>query len=500
MFTYVAAMCCRKMLRRWEHVVSVRYFTFLEAVSPLDVPRPSRRVNQNYSTGDEKEDHKDGLSDYFLLTQFAALAKMMGIDIPVLSGLELPDTPDHLENFNIYNDLTCHEFHYLIINVIKGLKDALFNLSKTTPTTPVHHTQWMLEAQIYGYVLLRISRGRAFRLHLQNIALALVISFPTSGGAPAPMPALSKDDNEETDDNEEGDGVEADDDDVDEELRAMQAHPYPDYVNWLRLMVSPFDAVEIVLRFVRSSKRGFKSFSIQTLLSPQSSNDLLPWRELFSSPYFPQPQPASPPAVSNTDLLEFLEEEMTKALEARKLSGLVATAEKEWRGRDKQPQTFKFTRTKDALKLLAKMLLAKTSSASMTEAELAVEKIEKWVAGRAPPPTNSKHAEANAAKANGKEPITDAEINVLDNEITQHIKKLSKTLALGASNFFFCSLDRLEFRGAIHCEASLASLINNAARRELYSQNEVAPSIHSEMQVLIPFPICFFVESSPCVI
>lgn len=474
------------MQRRWRHLVSTQYLESLDRISADDIPLPSKMKHVPLTTGDVKEDHREGLNDYYLLQQVASHAEEFGIPIPALSTFELPNSQEHLESFNIYTDRTCGEYHVLLIQLIKRLKAALSKLSaptdasKSTATTRAQYRQHMLEAQIFGYALLKVSGGRAFRRHIQNISNMLVMAFPTSGDAPAPTPTVTADANKEEN------GVEADVNDIDDELQALQTSRSPEYVAWLRLMISPFAAIEIVLRFVRASRRGLNSVSVKLLLPPHTSSALMNWRDLICDPrFFPQSDAASSlSTISNEDLVTFLEQSMEGALESRSRSSKAVAAENEWKQRSEKPRSYKFKSVTEGLALIGKEDIRDAQSMFNTWLTARQQFIEATSLAN-----NPRYVKATTT-------MTKAEFDAIEKKIGNYIKKLLRMCSLPPGNFFYCSLANLEFRGAIHCEASLASLVDNGAQRDLYRVGEVDPEIYNELQVAI-LSCLFFVKFSP---
>ncbi len=69
---------------------------------------------------------------------------------------------------------------------------------------------------------------------------------------------------------------------------------------------------------------------------------------------------------------------------------------------------------------------------------------------------------------------------------------ITRTTYIPDGNDFFCALKKLPFNGAIHCEATLASLINNFATNQDYRSQDALYGIDEELlqetQVSILFP------------
>lgn len=343
----------------------------------------------------------------------------------------------------------------------------------------------MIDAQVYGYALLRIARGRAIRMHLRQVGHMLDTPVDsTNGGAPVAVAASTTENNEE--------GQQEDEDEADEELQAIEDDQYPDHVKWLRLMVSPFDAIETVLNFVRSSKRGFQSFSATALLAPQSTSSLFDWRQLIrNSEFFPaddwqDPQSTSATSsFSNESLVTYLERSMESALTAKKCTDLVRTIQQEWSYRTEKPQLFKFTRLTTALKTLETTTPNSKQDLVNVSACLAT-----WISAKNTQRNTQEHANTEDSDDQSSITPTRMDVEALERKITKCFEKLYAAHPLPEGNQFFTSLKQLEFHGAIHCEASLASMVNNAAGRDLYSPGDIEPKLRMEMLVSSLSP-CF---------
>lgn len=114
---------------------------------------------------------------------------------------------------------------------------------------------------IYGYGLLRLSRGQALQLHLENIE-------------PLLKDALDLDDKEE-DDHKEVDKEKYDDELEEIQPTLLQNGVLPMlYTLWLRLMVTRFDATEIVVQ--ATDKLKVETVFVTILVSPEPDQTLLP--------------------------------------------------------------------------------------------------------------------------------------------------------------------------------------------------------------------------------
>jgi hypothetical protein len=194
---------------------------------------------------------------------------------------------------------------------------------------------------MYGYGLLKIARGQTFRMHIENIAPLLKKPHHTM-----PVPASNAEDPVE-----EAKDKELEDTEVEEELSSVlllnedkggtQKTLTKSYVDWLRLTVAHFDAVEIVMQYIMSPNFGYNSIAITNLVAPTTSEALYPWEELITNEkYFPTRDTTDPlSTTSNDEILKFLKAAVDNAAKARKLSALAEAALTKWNKR----QTTTFT-------------------------------------------------------------------------------------------------------------------------------------------------------------
>lgn len=84
------------------------------------------------------------------------------------------------KDFELYTDETSTEFHNLLLEVLDRFKDALDALMALDNDKAIresdHHGIFnnnVHHIHVYGYALLRLYRGRAFQVHLDNIQTLL---------------------------------------------------------------------------------------------------------------------------------------------------------------------------------------------------------------------------------------------------------------------------------------------------------------------------------------
>jgi hypothetical protein len=168
------------------------------------------------------------------------------------------------------------EFHKLLVKLLVIFRDTVAKL-KSNRTIKNLQTfdkkafkQDLITGRKYGYALMRMARGRAFRMHMENIE-HLLSDYTPDTEASTPV----------AEGEQEGE-------DEDEDLEAIQGDQKgslsKSYGAWLRLMVAQFDAVEILVNFVNGLGSSYEHISMKMLVAPTTSRKVLPWSELFTDP------------------------------------------------------------------------------------------------------------------------------------------------------------------------------------------------------------------------
>ena len=118
---------------------------------------------------------------------------------------------------------------------------------------------------------------------------------------------------------EEIDGSDKEQDEFNGELEAIQLTFLQNrgllttYTAWLQLMVTQFDAVEIVVQHIQ--KLQCNTVSVNILVTPMTDEILLPWQELFSGCYLPNMDSGNNAwDIPSQDVIhDFLEEGISRA-------------------------------------------------------------------------------------------------------------------------------------------------------------------------------------------
>lgn len=430
------------------------YFESLKQLAVENIPLISQpREN---GADDKRRDRNETDSDWLLLNDFVKLLLDPEIPIPNLINMA-NNLPPHGESFQLYTNETRVEFHLLLVKLLQSFKNALDALvtmgKRSDKVSDGEFNRTVGDVYVYGYALLRISRGRAFRMHLENIEDLLEDPRQSSANVRAIEGFIDEE-------------LEAIEGLIDEELEAIQSFPSQkgrggksalskSYTAWLRLVVGHFDAVEILIRYVTSQHFPYDSISVKILLSPSTDSNLLPWSKLQN--YLP-----SFSDITNAEIHNFLQKNITMSLKA---SNAINNAQNAL-------QSFKqhnYNKTRQSLQLFMKPLTASDDKSDVEDSEVLKKKATE-ILSQIPGKTND-------GNLNGFGIISDIQA------LCDMLEELSDR------DRFFISLNSLSFKGTMHCEACLASLL--PAFTQEIPANDVSKykdiKILLEMQVISSF-------------
>jgi hypothetical protein len=400
---YVIATCYRKMLHRATHPkLSMPYIESLRKVDVTEI-----RFREQKPPSDE-DIHRDQRFLSFVLQLFG-----FGNKFPTIaSQAELLRKG---EPFQLYSNNTYKEFHELLLFYLQGFSESLDELSvaRKTAVTLQDFKDPLERVVVNGYVLQKLSKTFALETHLQIIELSLR-EHRRAANVAASMSNSVK-----------GEEQCGDREDNDEELEAVQPSVtiqpstviplWRSYRNWLRLMVVHFDAVHILSRYFQTGPNSQHQplISLRILVAPPVDRALFPWRQLLDSTHFPTESYRNL-RITNGQILDFLKNAVTT-------TETVKSVMKIWTNQLRQNQASKTRIDAEVQKLTASKLPGWSASAE----ELA-KMLNKWKPG-----------EVSIGK-----------------EITDMIQSLHDSVIL------FEGFERTTFSGTLHCEACLASVLN----------------------------------------
>ena len=411
---YVIATCYPKITRRFKHkTLSQPYIRSLKQVNTFDV--------DNSKLG-KPSPQRTGHDQLFLTKFFLTTSEKFQTKFPtLLKQAKMVRDKD----FQLYTEDTCAEFHKLLIFLLVRFEEGLDKLGETrgdqmVPTPCSEEFQKSVEVVFTsGYALQRLAHGAALRMHLKTITPLLMRKFLSQTKMTMPAPGEAKEQEE-----------------VDEDLEAVQpfikvngviqTHLWKSYIDWLQLIIVHFDAVEDLVRYFTGKDCPVKAISIHILAPPPVDKCLLPWRELLNdSTLFPTTTTLTRALsgcanITNAGILKFFNEALVSTSPAQ-----ASVVNMWWRKGD-------LGSTIDSLEKLKSSKLAGWKESAM---RLLV-----------------------TLKGLQDMPAQGGELEI---QISDDIKTMAQ------SGNFFATLasntPETDFRGTLHCEAFLASILGETA-------------------------------------
>ena len=411
---YIIATCHPKMNRRLKHKTLFQpYFSSLKSVEDFTFDKSLQEQPSSLETA----------SDQSFLQKFVLPAvDKLRTSIPFIH--QQAKLAEANQKFELYNENTCKEFHYLLLELLERFQTSVSALSalqkrRSPANLPSEQfEQTLVKVLLNGFALQRIAKGSALRMHMRTIEAKL---------ADHRRPDMSPG---ETAEKDEEWGEEQDE--RDEELEAVQPYtvsvkknvpvPVPlwkSYRNWLNLMLIYFDAVDVLVEYITGPNFIYKKISLKILVVPPRDPALLPWSELFTdSKLFPAENEIDPSPTTNDEILKFLE---------------FATS----------PAMMDYSNSIDAIRT---GLEQKNREATMQS----LETLEKLFSNA------QKYGWSNSASkltAMIDDHFKKSSVK-LSNKVTDRLELLQEI-----GSFFAFLRKPMAFLGALHCEASLASLL-----------------------------------------
>jgi hypothetical protein len=341
-----------------------------------------------------------------------------------------------------YTAETCLEFHKVFIKLLQSFRKALKLLSESQTPSPPSKTktpklqdpstsktktsepqdpstsktgsktkQYLFAVVLYGYALQKLSEGSILRTHLKNIEPSLQCIYDGDANSQSVPNEGKENQGREAEDAE----YNTEDEARDEDLEAVKpsgdrVDVWRSYWDWLRLILVHFQAAQILFVYMDTRNRS-KDISMRILIPPRVDNKLLPWQELLvDTNLFPQFPPESHDKNrTNAQILNVLEKG-TK--EISKWTSVLVVVKDTWKAEEVE-------KTIKEIKLL------------------------------------------QASSIPGWDNTTKNLLALLENPTGNHSEITNLIYSLCDSARLFTTLKaEHKFSGALHCEASLASLIS----------------------------------------
>lgn len=273
---YTIAMCHPKIFRRFKHGWSQTYYQSLQLVKGVTfagVQTPDRASEVQYAND---HDFMTALANMYTTHPDWMLPSL----IPNL-WLISQALPNRGKPLSLYSSDTCTEFHTflcLLLELYKSLIEEIQTLLKSKSAPDIQPL--VSRSFPIGYLLWKMASGYAFEKHLQNIQqLLLDPRNVPSNSSSNPATYSNPEENPEVSCNEE---IEA--------TLSFSNGPvalWKAYRDWVLLMVVHFEAVHTLRKFIRSASFDHKPINIQILLGTSVSREILPFDTYLRSSFFP---------------------------------------------------------------------------------------------------------------------------------------------------------------------------------------------------------------------
>jgi hypothetical protein len=448
LYKYILSMCCRKMHHRFQSASSQHYLQSLKQVKEFAFnPQPVGETSTNKTPRDSRLEGFEIYNDRRFLMAIVVILEDTNSDrtpisfkFPHIFQMAQDVASGSVEEpFELYTNTTCMEFHQLLLELLSYFQTIV--LSLTTQSKKGSQTfnkkafkQDLNKGRGYGYALMRMARGRAFRMHMENIEHLLSDYTPDTE---ASVPEGEREGKGELED-EEFEAIKID------KNRSLSES----YGAWLRLMVVHFDAIEILVSFVNEAGLSYETISIKILVPPTTSPDVLPWSELFTNPnLFPTFDVLNPNMItkSNAEIKRFLDEAIENARYTLESYMCAKKAQDSWTSGN-------FVGAREALLILTKISPSPTTPLQ-PETDVSPEMLRSLVnqfiflQKKNKYPANTNRREENLKQWRA---------------IDEQMEKLCAIYCKpSAMDMFYLGFDNENFSGTLHCEAYLASLLDN---------------------------------------
>jgi hypothetical protein len=415
---YVVAASHPKMNRRFVSPSSKEYWQCFNSVKLEDIPfRAIQAASMRKSFQIELENDRKFLivlgkgkifSDYE--ERFPNIASVIR---------ELPGLKD--ETFELFNDTTWKEYHHLFIALMGRYKDGLDLIASNLNAKDGEPIEDILNRVVEtGHALLTMVKGRAFYLYLSTIASKL-------------SKCLS-----------ERSEIESEEDDAEVvttlwdhvEVETATTALWKPFKSWVMLMLVQLDAADALCAFVKQEELGNSEIDVKIVYAPVVSDKTIPLEDLLTQPKYIPEAPMTDPKT-NTKLLDFIKTANT----LKKQTECVGSFKKNW-----GPM-----RASDAQLFLQEV---------MVEAKKEHEEDSKQRNGGVDPNEMilELSSEILALLQQGSDAGADiiAKFSALEIELKERQARYNLPFS-----------EKATFKGALHCEACLASVLDQTTRKNI---------------------------------
>lgn len=466
LYTYILSVCCRKIGRRLTSEHSQLFFGALEGIN-----NPKYEYSQTPSTTpgahrSRTENEAENQDRRILRECIPYVAEHPTIFNSITKIPHLIQTAKDFSNdksVQLYNPSTYREFHRFLLELLQAFREIVSELSCMSQAggEPVDRNTFhkkVTKGRLFAFILMRIARSQALQIHFAKIEPSLVsnIHAPVSvSSSSAPVQDVESND-------DELEAIRLDEGGFLGQNGVLAKR----FGTWVLLMIIQFDAIEILVTFVDGPtfQQMYKDISIKILLAPTTSRKVLPWAELFDNgDLFPATAVSS--AMTNAQIKDHVSIAIDKASLVQFFYRRASDLKNAWKNG---------ALLGTAYHAVANMLDMANTEARSPMLIKDLGNLKKLLAKRQGTSSNATHLFITT--------------NRTDSNITNLIKKISPQCPEPtAREYFFLEVCKPTFEGTLHCEAYLASLLENYTKSGTNIGNYASKALLKEMEVNHPF-------------
>ncbi len=453
---YTIAMGHQKISRRFKHNWSETYFKCLQETKgftfnctqePEGAPGDQHKSDHDFMTviASICKDHPDW-----------ALPRLIPKLIAMSSALPIRGSP-----LSIYTSETYMEFHSflcLLLRQFRSLLEDLQNLKKPQPGWP-DIRQLVGKIFALGYALWKMASSYAFEVHMRNIEHLLIDPRSLSSRSSSNLASVSDEEVE-----------------WDEEIEASLPSIVDDpptplrkaYRSWVLQLVIPFKAASILQQFIRSPNFDRKPISFEIVTGERVGSEFIPLDEYFKSEYFP----------GDAATKELIANFVAEALSLKKQYKYAVQALETW---DKiLAANLRETRRQFYDKIINLLTDAVNADPQQRHSSFLQDiktSLHEWTMQN----NNVKHLVRSTTSTYQDHREKYLNKDELADEIGQKLRGMVEFLREELVQYGAVADIQAKFRGALHCEASLASLLDPQVRQNMAGNSDLKAVLDSTM-------------------
>jgi len=342
-------------------------------------------------------------------------------------------------NLELFNLATCEDYHCLFQCLITQYQDTMDKISDLAKKRVSFEKELDLAVNV-GHMLLTMVKGKAFHMYLLAIDPTLVNLYKDHRMATEPHRLASKA-RQIAFDEREADQRDADEREIESGSTLCpptgadgRAISWEKVKSWIMLILVQLDAADALCEFVNQPELTQAEIGVKLVYSPLISNKAFSLEELFLGEYIPQPQGAE---KTNAELLDIVKAANVHREQLKKLDMFI----NKW-GKGRVPET------KNLITALSKQAAKEDCQAGHGS-------------GDSPNATISALCADITDILNRKPLVTSALFEKLS-ALSEQLKERQP----------FSFSEGNQFTGTLHCEAGLASILDQSTRGVIQARIE----------------------------